>query len=290
MDSVKNARFRELINRPGIIVAGVAYDALSARILDQAGFDLLAMGGNGTMASLIGYPDLGIATQTEMISRARQIAARVKAPMYCDADTGYGDLPSVRRTVVDYEAAGASGIHLEDQTMPKKCGAMAGVTVIPVEQMLDKIKVAVKSRKDKNFVIIARTDSYNSMGIDETIRRCKMFYEAGADVVMPENIKNKSEWKKLGNEMASCGIPTMIDLIDEDQISWTNKECEEMGFKIVCRGMYTILAVTQFLRELATDYKQSGSAANYVSKCINIREYEKILGIEDEQNIRGLIK
>ena len=229
MDSEKNAKFRELLNRPGMVVAGVAYDALSARILDQAGFELLAMGGNSTMASLIGYPDLGIATQTEMIGRARQIAARVDAPMYCDADTGYGDLPSIRRTVVDYEAAGANGIHLEDQTMPKKCGAMEGVTVIPVEQMLDKIKVAVNSRKDPNFIIIARTDCYNSMGIDESIRRCKLFYEAGADVVMPENIKSKAEWAKLGNEMARCGIPAMIDLIDDDQISWTNKECEEIN-------------------------------------------------------------
>ncbi len=290
MDSVKNARFRELLNRPGLVAAGVAYDALSARILDQAGFELLAMGGNSTMASLIGYPDLGIATQTEMIGRARLLAARVDAPMYCDADTGYGDLPSIRRTVVDYEAAGVSGIHLEDQTMPKKCGAMAGVTVIPLDQMLDKIKVAVNSRKDPNFIIIARTDCYNTMGIDESIRRCKLFYEAGADVVMPENIKTKAEWAKLGREMARCGIPAMIDLIDDDQISWSNKECEEMGFKIACRGMYTILAVTQFLKDLAEDYKKTGSAANYVDKCMNIRDYEKILGIEKEQNIRELIK
>lgn len=290
MDSVKNARFRELLARPGIIAAGVAYDVLSARILDQAGFELLAMGGNGTMASLIGYPDLGIGTQTEMTGRARQIAARVSAPMYCDADTGYGDLPSIRRTVLDYEAAGASGIHLEDQTSPKKCGAMDGVTVIPAELMLDKIKVAVNSRRDKNFVIIARTDCYNSMGLDEAIRRCKLYYEAGADVVMPENLKSKAEWAKIGKEMARCGIPALIDLIDDDQIAWTNAECEEMGFKIVCRGMYTILAVSRFLKDLADDYKLTGSAANYVDKCMNIRDYEKILGIEAEHNIRELIK
>ena len=275
MDVKKNARFRELLKQPGIVVAGVAYDVLSARILEQAGFELLAMGGNSTMASLIGYPDLGIATETEMTGRARQIAMRTSVPMYCDADTGYGDLPSVRRTVLDYEAAGASGIHLEDQTMPKKCGAMAGVTV--------------KSRRDPNFIIIARTDCYNSMGLDEAIRRCKMFYEAGADVVMPENIKSKAEWAKLGAEMRRCGIPALIDLIDDDQISWTNKECEEMGFKIVCRGMYTILAVTKFLKELAEDYYKTGSAANYVDKCMNIRDYEKILGIADENDIRGLL-
>mgnify|MGYP000109177225 CR=1 FL=1 len=290
MDVAKNLKFRELLKRPGIVCTGVAYDVLSARILEQAGFELLAMGGNSTMASHIGWPDLGIATGSEMYGRARQIAMRTNVPMYCDADTGYGDLPSIRRTVLEYEAAGASGIHLEDQTMPKKCGAMEGVTVIPAEQMVDKIKVAVKSRKDPNFVIIARTDCYNSMGIDESIRRCKMFYEAGADVVMPENIKSKAEWAKLGNEMARCGIPALIDLIDDDQIGWTNKECEEMGFKIVGRGMYTILAVTKFLKDLAEDYYNTGSAAGYVDKCIHIREYEKILGIESELGIRELLK
>ena len=107
---------------------------------------------------------------------------------------------------------------------------------------------------------------------------------------MPENIKSKAEWAKLGNEMARCGIPALIDLIDDDQIGWTNKECEEMGFKIVGRGMYTILAVTKFLKDLAEDYYNTGSAAGYVDKCIHIREYEKILGIESELGIRELLK
>lgn len=290
MDPKKTARFRELIDKPGLIQAGVAYDVLSARILEQAGFELLAMGGNSTMASYIGYPDLGIATQTEMVTRARQIAARTTVPMYCDADTGYGDLPSIRRTVREYEIAGASGIHLEDQTSPKKCGAMAGVTVIHADLAVEKVAIAAKSRQDPNFIIIGRTDCYDTLGLDEVIRRCKLFYEAGADVVLPENIKSKQEWAILGAEMRRCGIPAVIDLIDDDQIAWTNKECEEMGFKIACRGMYMMLAVTQFLKDLAEDYYKTGSAANYVDKCMHIRDYEKILGIESENNIRDLLK
>ena len=185
--------------------------------------------------------------------------------------------------------AGASGIHLEDQTFPKKCGAMSGVTVIPVEQMLEKLKIALKSRKDPNFIIIARTDSYNSMGIEESLKRCRLFYEAGADVVMPENIKSRKEWEYIGKELQKDGIPAMIDLIDDDQIGWSNQECEEMGFKIVSRGMFTILAVTQFLKGFAEDCV-ANSGKHFTDKCIDIREYEKILGIERELNICDLLK
>lgn len=286
MDREKNARFRELINKPGCISVPVCYDVLSARIMEQAGFELVAMGGNGTMASLIGYPDLGIATATEMINRARQIAARIKIPMYADADTGYGALNNIRRTIIDYEEAGVSGIHLEDQTMPKKCGAMAGVTVIPAEEMVEKIKLAVRSRKDPNFIIIGRTDSYSSMGIDEAIRRCKMYADAGADIVMPESISNLDELKKLVCSVNNA--PVLCDLIDKDNVGLTDKEVEAMGFKIVCRGLVTILAVTQFLVDMMRNYREKGTPADYVDRCMNVRDYEKILGIEEENNIRSL--
>ena len=287
MDIKKNARFRELLNRPGVISVAVCYDALSARIIEKSGFELMAMGGNSTMASTIGYPDLGIATATEMIGRARQIAARTSIPMYADADTGYGVLNNIRRTVLDYEAAGVSGIHLEDQIMPKKCGAMAGVTVIPAEKMVEKIKIAVKSRRDPNFVIIGRTDCYNSMGIDEAIRRCKIYADAGADIVMPESIKSKDEWHKLAKAVDNA--PVICDLIDEDQISFTDKEVGEMGFKIVCRGMVAILAVSRFLTDMYKSFKEKGTAADYANRCMNIREYERITGIEEENNIRSLL-
>lgn len=284
----KRARFRELLNSPGIIPTAVAYDCLSARIFEQAGFELLGMGGNSTMASLIGYPDLSLATGTEMYARAKQIATRTSAPLYCDADTGYGDLYNVRRTVEEYELAGAAGIHLEDQTFPKKCGNMPGVTVIPAEQAVEKVKVALKSRTDPNFIIIARTDSYNSLGIEESIRRCRMFYEAGADVVMPEGMQTREEWAYVGQELSKDGIPAMIDLIYADHVKWTNKECEDMGFKIVSRGMYPITALTKFLKDFAADMHDN-NCEKYVDQCISIRDYEKVLGIERELNIRDLL-
>ena len=260
----KNKRFRELLDRPGIISVPVAYDVMGARLMEQIGFDMFCMGGNGTMASTIGYPDMGIATQTEMIDRARRMALRTSIPMYADADTGYGALSSVRRTVIEYEAAGVSGIHLEDQTNPKKCGAMENVTVIDADEMVDKIRLAVRSRRDPNFVIIGRTDCYNSMGLDEVIRRLKLYADAGADVLMPENIYNTDEWKKITKTVTAA--PLLCDLIDKRNLKVTDREVYEMGFKMVCRGMACIMGVAQYLKESLTYLHKTGGLGEYADK------------------------
>ncbi len=281
----KNKRFRELLNRPGIVSVPVAYDVMSARLMEQIGFDMFCMGGNGTMASTIGYPDVGIATQTEMIERARRMALRTNIPMYADADTGYGSLGSVRRTVREYEAAGVSGIHLEDQTNPKKCGAMEGVTVVDADEMADKISVAVKSRSDPNFVIIGRTDCYNTMGLEEVIRRLKLYADAGADVLMPENIYDTDEWRKITKAVTTA--PILCDLIDKSNLRITDREVYEMGFKLVCRGMACIMGVAQYLKEFLTYLHKNGGLGEYADQLIDIREYEKMIGIDEENALAG---
>jgi len=289
MDVQKNARLRELLNKPGIIPSPVCYDVLSARIAEQAGFELIGMGGNGAMASLIGYPDIEIGTQTEMISRARQMAARINIPMMADADTGYGSVNSFRRTILDYEAAGVSAIHFEDQVSPKRCGAIAGIALIDADLMVEKIRFAVKVRKDPNFVIVARTDSCTVMGADEAIRRCKLYTDAGADVVMPENMATVSDLQKVGRALSDY-CPVLCDLFTDDVLKLTNDEVYNMGFKIVERSMHTILSVSRLLKDIMTYWSLNGTIGEYADKYMNIREYEKIMGLTEEFALRDVYK
>ncbi|MFY9984523.1 MAG: isocitrate lyase/PEP mutase family protein [Chthoniobacterales bacterium] len=160
-------RLRELLNQPGIIRSLGAHDVFTALIVEQAGFETVFIGGFGTSASLLGLPDLNFLTMSEMADAVRRMAARVHIPVIADGDTGYGDLHNVQRTVEAFEAAGASGILLEDQVMPKRCGHFANKRVIPTEEMVLKIKAAVKAKSDPDFVIFARTDARQMNGLDD---------------------------------------------------------------------------------------------------------------------------
>ena len=181
----RNARLRELLKNPPLIVPG-AHDGLSAKLVEQAGFDAVYMGGYATTGSLLGEPDMSLLTGTDMIENARRMATAVSIPLIADADTGYGNAINVIRTVHQYEAAGVSGIHLEDQTAPKRCGHMAGKNVIDVGEAVGKIKAAVAAKSDPDFVIIARTDALAIHGIDDAIDRGRRYADAGADVVWVE--------------------------------------------------------------------------------------------------------
>src|ERR1700674_661013 len=160
-------RLRELLAGPDLLVAPGAYDALSARLIAQAGFSTVYMTGFGTAASVLGQPDVGLLTMSEMVSRASALAAVVgDLPLIADADTGYGNPINVRRTVCEYERAGVAAVHIEDQIWPKKCGHMEGKQIIPMDEMVQKVRAAVDARQDPDFVIIARTDAHAVSGLD----------------------------------------------------------------------------------------------------------------------------
>src|SRR6185312_3795220 len=180
------ARLRELLASPAPLLAPGAYDALSARLIEQAGFDVVYMTGFGTTASLIGRPDVGLLSGSEMVDNARRICAAVDVPVIADADTGYGNAVNVVRTVQLYEQAGVAGIHLEDQVMPKKCGHMTGKVVIPPDEMVGKIRAAVAARRDPDFLLIARTDAAAVEGLSAGIDRARAYAAAGADVLFVE--------------------------------------------------------------------------------------------------------
>ena len=300
MDIKKNARLRELISQPGIVVAPGCHDGLTARLIQQNGFQVAYMGGNGTMASYLGIPDIGLGTATEMVTRARYLADILDIPLVCDADTGYGDVSSVVRTVRAYEAAGVSGIHLEDQVMPKKCGAMEGVQVVPVEEICAKIRAALEARKDPNFMIIARTDCFNTLGIDASIERCKRFWDAGADMLMPENFVTREDVARVARELVNYKSPyrddTPVVLYDvceftEGQI-FSNQELEEMGYKFVIHPLASILHEARTMNNLYKEYKEKGSTMDLFKQGLfeNRQVYQDILGYSEAMALREKYK
>lgn len=300
MDVKKNARLRELISQPGIVVAPGCHDGLTARLVQQNGFQVCYMGGNGTMASYLGIPDIGLGTATEIITRARYLAEILDIPLVCDADTGYGDVSSVVRTVREYEAAGVSGIHFEDQVMPKKCGSMGGVQVVPVEEICAKIKAALEARRDPNFMIIARTDCFNTLGIDEAIDRCKKFWDVGADMLMPENFTKREDVERVARELVNYKSPyrddkpiVLYDVCEfEEGRIFSNQELEEMGYKFVIHPLASILHEAYTMNEFYKEYKATGNTKSMYQRGIFEKQqvYQDILGYSDAMALREKYK
>ncbi len=199
------ARMRELLARGAMIVAPFVYDCLQAKIVERTGFKAVYMTGFGTAAAR-GFPDLGLLTMTEMAQNVRAIAHAVKVPVICDADTGYGNPVNVWRTVREYEEAGAAALHIEDQVWPKKCGFLSGKEVIPMEQMAPKVRAACDARRDRNFVIIARTDALAVNGWDDVVRRCRAYREAGADLVFVDGIRTLDDLKNYASKLGDLPL------------------------------------------------------------------------------------
>lgn len=276
-------KFRELMHRPGAVVAPGVYDGIGALVVEQTGFDAVYMTGNGAMASLLGKPDMGLATMTEMVMRAHQLAACVDIPLICDADTGYGGLGNVRRTVEEFEAAGIAGIHIEDQICPKRCGALGGVQVVSREESLSRIELALKSRRSDDFFIIARTDSKGVIGFDEAIERGKLFARAGADAIMIEGYNNLDEVKRA---VDSIDAPILFNIFERSKADAYNvRELEAIGVKIIINCLTSTMYSAAVLKNMMETFKQTGTTESFVDGMLSMQEYTHILGIEREMEI-----
>jgi 2,3-dimethylmalate lyase len=252
------ARLRELLAGPAPLVAPGAYDALSARLIEQAGFDVVYMSGFGTTASLIGRPDVGLLTGAEMADNARRIVSAVDVPVIADADTGYGNALNVLRTVQLYEQAGVAGIQLEDQVMPKKCGHMSGKAVIGAEEMVGKIRAAVDARRDPDLVVIARTDAVAVAGLDEAIKRARAYADAGADLLFVEAPTSEEDLARIATELR--GVAPLV-------FNWAEggrtpplplARIAELGYSLVLFPIGTLLAATAGIRALLATLKADG--------------------------------
>jgi len=252
---------RALLAQNVPVVAPGAYDALSARLVEEAGFDVVYMTGFGTTASLIGRPDVGLLSSSEMVDNARRIVSAVDVPVIADADTGYGNAINVLRTVQLYEQAGVAGVQLEDQVMPKKCGHMSGKLIISAEEMVGKIHAAVDARRDSDLVIIARTDAVAVDGLAAAIDRAKAFAEAGADLLFVEAPTSEEDIATVAMELRDVA-PLVFNWAEGGKTPPLPAErIAELGFSLILYPIGTLLAATAGIRTLLTSLRRNGVPA-----------------------------
>ncbi len=247
-------KLRELIERPGITMVPGAYDAFSARLIEAVGFDAVYMTGFGTAASTLGYPDIGLLTMTDMVTNVKRIADAVKIPVIADADTGYGNHLNVIRTVEEYEKAGSAAIQIEDQVSPKRCGHMEGHKLVSPGEMVAKIRAAVKARKDKDMVIIARTDAISAEGFEEAVRRANFYREEGADVLFVEAPTAMDQLERIPRLVKG---PTLVNVAPKTPYLHI-KKYEEMGYALAIYPAISITTVYAKLREKLVELKSRG--------------------------------
>ena len=260
------------------IVAPGIYDMISARIADAMGFDCLYVTGFGTVASHLGVPDAGIATFTDMVGRVGTMARGCATPVIADADTGYGGLLNVRHTVLGYEAAGVSGIQLEDQEMPKKCGHTPGRRVIPAEEMVLKIKVAVEARRDPNMLIVARTEARTTLGLDEAIRRGRMFAAAGADVIFIESPETEAEMAAIGKAIDK---PLLANMVEGGRTPiLPAKRLAELGYAMAIYPGAGFLAAAQALDRVYAHLKAEGDSLG-IGESYGFKRMTELMGFPE---------
>ena len=263
----------EFIAAPGI------FDGISVRIAEAMGFDALYMTGYGTVGSHLGLPDAGLASYRDMVERVKVFTSIAKTPMIADGDTGYGGLLNVEHTVRGYEGAGAAGIQIEDQEFPKKCGHTPMRRVIPLEDMLKKIKVAVAARDSEDFLIVARTDARTGHGLDEAIRRGEAFAKAGADIVFVESPESVEEMEKIG---ASIDAMLLVNVVEGGSTPvLPAADYKSIGYNIAIYPGAGFLAVGAALKSVYTQIKETGSSIGAEAPLADFMEFSRSMGFED---------
>ena len=264
------SKLRQLLASDRMVVAPFVINALHAKIAESVGFDAVYMTGAGTAAEK-GFPDVGLLTMSEMVGNAKYIANAIDVPVICDADTGYGNPLNVQRTVREYEAAGVAGIHIEDQVFPKKCGFFDGKQVIPSNEMVQKIHAALDARNDPDFVVIARCDAYAVTGWEDTVRRCREYMDAGADMVFVDGIKSAKDLQAYATD-----LPDFPRMYNGDLFS--TQEVADLGYKLmICGG--TIWLIYQQLRASYEELKTQGKVDT--SRYGTRWQVAELLGLQD---------
>jgi len=274
----KTTRLRTLLSDPGIIVAPGAHNAFTAKIIEQTGgFQAVYMTGSGAAMSILGEPDIGLLTMNEMVTQARNLANATNLPVIADADTGYGNAINVVRTVKEFEAAGVAAIHLEDQVTPKRCGHFEGKQVVFENEMIGKLKAAVDTRCDSDFVIIARTDARAVLGLEPAIDRANAYAAAGADVIFFEAPQSLEELETI---VRSIEAPLLVNM-DEGTKTPLLKfgRLEEMGFKIVIYPRSAPCAAAKTIQDLMQALQDTQSTHGFADRMVSFEGRNQITGL-----------
>ncbi len=277
-------RLRELLAAPGIIRSLGAHDVFTARLVEAAGLETVFVGGFGVSASVLGLPDVGLLTLTEMADAVRRMAQRIAIPVVADGDTGHGDLHNVARTVREFERAGAAGVLLEDQVTPKRCGHFQGKQVIPAGEMVLKLKAALDARRDPEFVVIARTDARAVEGLDAALDRANRYGDAGADVCFIEAPEGRGELERIPRavrrpllvNMLTGGVTPILPV----------DELQRLGYKIAVCPIESLLVLGAAMRRLTQALLTRGRVDLAEGEMMTFAEVKELLGLDDVLGLR----
>jgi len=270
-----------------LVIPGI-YDAIGAKIVEKVGFEAMFQTGYGTSATLFGMPDYGFIGSTETVDNARRICRAVSVPVIVDADTGYGNALSVWKLVRELENAGASGIFLEDQRWPKRCGHMQGKEVVTKEEYTEKLQAALDARSNKNFIIVARTDARATEGLDKAIERGLYYKKVGADVIFVEAPKTIQEMKKIGN---SINAPLVANMIEGGATPISSEtRLHEMGFKIILYPLSVLFSNTYATLQILRELKRSGTTRKLNKKLVNFDQFNDLVELKKYRKLEKQYK
>jgi methylisocitrate lyase len=270
-------RIREVVAERAVLMPGV-YDALTARIAAQVGFDVVFISGYSVSASRLGEPDFGFLTQTEMAEAARSVCRVSQAPVIVDADTGYGNALNVQRAVRELQDAGASGVFLEDQVWPKKCGHMRGKRVVEMEEHAAKIRAACDARGERDLFVVARTDARQPLGVEAAIERCLAYREAGADALFVEAPESVEELERIAGALPPPLVANMIERGVTPHL--TRSELERLGFNLIVCPLAGLFAGAKAVQEVLTELRERETTAGVVDRMLAFDDFNELVDLD----------
>ncbi len=278
-------RLKGLLQRDSILIVPAAFDMVSAKIIEKVGFEAVYLSGFGQSASHLGLPDAGLMTFTEMVERVHNMARAINPPLLADGNTGYGGIVNVRRTVQEFEWAGAAAIQLEDQEMPKKCGHTGGKRIIDAREMVLKIEAGVESRRSDDFLIIARTDARSVLGLEEAIKRGRMYEEAGADIIFIESPQSEEELRIVGE---SFDRPTLANMVEggKSPVLKVN-ELQGMGFKIAIFPITCLLVAAKAMQQAMETLKAEGTTQGLLDEMMGFEDFTDFIGFPEVRSFEA---
>jgi len=278
---------RRALKAPEILVAPGCYDAFTATLIDKASFQACYLSGAGVSYSHTGRPDVGLVTQTEMVSRIAAVAEAIAIPIIADGDTGYGNAVNVMRTVKMYEQVGCSAIQLEDQQFPKRCGHLAGKDLISAEEMAGKIRAACDARRSSDFVVIARTDALATHGMEEALARAELYVNSGADVIFVESPAGREDLEVVAARLGGK-VPLLANMVEGGKTPlFTNSELQDMGYAIVIYPNAILRGVAKIGADILEDLKTKDTTRESLHMMRNFKELNKLLGIDEFRELES---
>ncbi len=277
------SQLRRLLQAGEIIMAPGAPDSITARLVQKAGFPAVYMTGFGATASRLGTPDIGLLSQTEMTTHARDMVRAVDIPVIADADTGYGGPSNIHRTVREYLQAGVAAIHLEDQVAPKRCGQMAGIKLMDAEENVRRLRCAVESRGDGDLLIIGRTDALPAAGIDEAVRRAKLYQGAGIDLVFVDGIKTVAEVEAVARAVPG---PKVVSLVDgTPAAALTAAQLQGMGFAVVFYAVTALFTAVRAVSGALAELRRAGTPVGAAGGMVSYAEFTELVDLDFHKSL-----